>query len=205
MHVVSLVSQKGGSGKTTTAIHLAVASQLANKQALIVDLDPQASATKWKDLRSDETPVVISAQSARLTQTLDTARKANADLVIIDTPPHSDSIAVASIRAADLVLIPCRTSVLDLQAIQNTVDLLQVVNKKWFVVFTNTHPSGSQVAQLREALGTQNIPVAPHYISQRSNFQHALTVGKSAQEYEPNGKAAEEIARLYSWTMDMLR
>ena len=204
MQIVAFVSQKGGSGKTTTAIHLAVASQLAGKQTLLVDLDPQASATKWKDLRTSETPVVVSAQATRLPQTLETARKAKADVVFIDTPPHSDNIAVAAIRAADVVLVPCRASILDLQAIQSTVDMLQMVNKRWFVILTATHPQGSQAAQAQEVLETQKIPVSPHHISQRSNFQHALAVGKSAQEYEPNGKAAEEVANLYKWLAKQL-
>ena len=204
MQVVALISQKGGSGKTTTAIHLAVASHLAGKQVLLIDLDPQASASKWKDLRTNDAPVVISAQASRLAQTLETAHKANADLVFIDTPPHSDGIALATMRASDLILIPCRPSILDLQAIKNTIDLVQTIKKRAFVVFTAVPIQGSLATQATEAITPLGVEVCPHKISQRATFQHALTAGKSAQEYERSGKASEETAALYEWLAQVL-
>ena len=65
MLTLAVVSQKGGAGKTTLAINLAVASELVASPA-VVDLDPQASAAAWADSRKAETPVVVSAQAARL-------------------------------------------------------------------------------------------------------------------------------------------
>ena len=104
MLTVGIVSQKGGVGKTTLAFNLAVAAELAGNAALIVDLDPQASAVAWSDSREAETPVVVSAEAARLVEVLTTASKHSAALCFIDTAPHGESPALAAARAADLVL-----------------------------------------------------------------------------------------------------
>src|SRR3954447_20047398 len=98
MRTLAVISQKGGAGKTTLAIHLAVAAQQAKRTSAIVDLDPQASATSWKDLRTEETPVVVSAQAARLKQVLDTASKEGVNLAIVDTAPHSESAALCCLQ-----------------------------------------------------------------------------------------------------------
>ncbi|HEX2237852.1 MAG TPA: ParA family protein, partial [Gammaproteobacteria bacterium] len=83
MRVVTLLSQKGGTGKTTIALHLAVAAELDGKSTAVIDLDPQQSAALWGDTRASETPVVVSAQPARLQQVLDTAREHNAAWVSV--------------------------------------------------------------------------------------------------------------------------
>ena len=80
MRTVAILSQKGGSGKTTLAVHLAVAAERAGKVAAVIDLDPQASAAEWKDGRQMDTPVVVSMPAARLTQALDAARGAGLTL-----------------------------------------------------------------------------------------------------------------------------
>ncbi len=86
MHVVAVIAQKGGTGKTTLALSLAVAAQQAGKTAAIVDLDPQATASNWSDRRQSDTPVVVSAQPVRLVQVLKSAEDGGARLVLIDTP-----------------------------------------------------------------------------------------------------------------------
>src|SRR5215831_17840819 len=113
MFTVALIGQKGGSGKTTAALGLAVAAARAGRTAALIDLDPQASAAKWKDRRAADNPVVVSAQASRLPQTLELAAEGGADIAVIDTPGKSDSVAVAAARAADLVLIPVRPQVFD--------------------------------------------------------------------------------------------
>src|SRR5512134_697468 len=116
MKTVAVISQKGGSGKTTIALHLAVAGALAGKNTAIIDLDPQASAAKWSDRRETDLPVVISAQAARLRKEMDRVRDFGGEFLIIDTAPHSDSAAIEAAQAADLVIIPCRPAILDLEA-----------------------------------------------------------------------------------------
>lgn len=200
MKIIAVLSQKGGAGKTTLALHLAVAAEQNGRQTAIIDLDPQASAASWGDSRVAETPVVVSAQASRLAQVLEAARHAGAALAIIDTAPHSESAALAAARAADLILIPCRPAILDLRAIGHTIDLAKLANKPAVVVLNTVPPRGSLADEAKQAVGGYGVSIAPVYLVHRAAFQHALTIGLTAQEYEPEGKAAEEATQLYLWT-----
>ena len=115
--VIAIISQKGGAGKTTLAIHLAAAALDAGITSLIIDTDPQATASQWAAWRRDAPPEVIDSPPPRLAAKVAQARTQGAELVVIDTPPHADSAARAAVEIADLVLIPCRPSAFDLLAI----------------------------------------------------------------------------------------
>ena len=199
MKVIAVISQKGGAGKTTLALHLAVAAEQDGKQTAVIDLDPQASATSWGDSREAETPVIVSAQASRLANVLEAARNAGAALAIIDTAPHSERDALGAARAADLILIPCRPAILDLRAIGNTVDLARIAEKAAAVVLNTVPPRGNIADDASQAVQGYNVDIAPVHIGQRAAFQHALTGGLTAQEYEPGGKAADEVLQLYKW------
>src|ERR1017187_4024553 len=130
MRIIAVISQKGGAGKTTLAVNLAVAAELQDVPTVLIDLDPQASAKTWHDIRmSKEAPFVVSAQASRLEEVIAVSRSNGAGLVIIDTAPHSESMALAAARAADLVLIPCRPAILDLKAIGTSGDLAALDRK----------------------------------------------------------------------------
>lgn len=205
MHVIALLSQKGGTGKTTLSLHLAVAAEREGHVAAVIDLDPQASAAGWKDSRPAETPVVVSIPATRLPQALDLARGAEAELVLLDTAPHSSDVALAAAEAADVVLIPCRAGILDLRAIGATARLAKIAGKPAYVVLNSLPPRATNViADARDAVAVHGLEVAPVTIQQRAAFAHALTAGQTAQEYEPNGKAADEVAQLYAWLRTML-
>jgi len=133
METISFISQKGGAGKTTLALNLAGAANIDGLQSVVVDLDPQASAKGWHDQRN-EAPVVISTHATRLAEVIDTVREHDADLCIIDTAPHSETVALAAAKAADLILIPCRPAVFDLRAISSSIDLTQIAGKPALVV-----------------------------------------------------------------------
>lgn len=199
MYTLAVISQKGGAGKTTLAIHLAVASEQAGKSAVIIDLDPQASASRWKDRREGDSPAVVSSHASRLLEVLQAARDHGAQLTIIDTAPHSETSALGAARAADLILIPCRPSILDLQAISSTVDIARLANKTAFAVLNHIPPRGTLADEARAAIASYNLPVSPVQLVQRADFVHSLTEGLTAQEYEPEGKAAQEVKSLYSW------
>ena len=199
MKTIAILSQKGGAGKTTLAINLSVAASSIKKQSAIIDLDPQASAANWHDAREQESPVVVSAQPSRLKQVLDAANEAGASFVFIDSAPHSESAALAAARAADLVLIPCRPAILDIRAISNTIDLVNLAGTKAAVVLNCVPPRGSLADEAEEAVASYGVSLAPVRIGQRAAFVHSVTSGLSVHEYEPKGKAAEEISRLYRW------
>lgn len=200
MKIIAFLSQKGGAGKTTLAIHLAVAAELSGRTAVIIDLDPQSSATSWKDSRSSDTPIVISAQASRLTAVLEVAEKGGADFCIIDTAPHSESASLSAARAADLILIPCRPAILDLRAIGSTIDLSRLAGKPASVVLNSVPPRGNLAEEAVSAVVGYDAQVSPVQVVQRAAFMHALTIGQTAQEYEPGGKAADEVTQLYKWT-----
>jgi chromosome partitioning protein len=205
MQTVVIISQKGGTGKTTLAIHLAVAAERAGKSAVVIDLDQQASAAAWRDLRQDEGPAVESVQPARLLPTLRAAADAGAELAVIDTPARSENTALDAVRAADLALIPCRPGFFDTAAMSFTANLLKLAGKPGFVVFSQVPTRAeSLLAEVREALSTYGLTVAPVSVHLRAAYSHAIPGGQSAQEYEPKGKAAGEMGELYRWLQSVL-
>ncbi len=200
MHTVAILSQKGGTGKTTLTLHLAVASERAGHAAAVIDLDPQASAAEWKDSRPSETPVVVPVPSSRLTHALEAARGGGAALTLIDTAPHSTDAALAAAEAADLILIPCRAGILDLRAIGTTARTVKLAGKRAYVILNAMPPRAPNVlADARAAVAVHGLEVAPVTLQQRAAYAHSLTAGQTAGEYEPSGKAAEEVGQLYAW------
>lgn len=205
MKIISVVSQKGGVGKTTLAVHLAVAAARAGYTVAVIDLDPQATAAQWSDWRGSDNPAVVAAPHARLGPTLAEARKAEVDLVVIDSPPAADSAAVAAAKAADLVLVPTRASAFDLHAIRTTADLVRVAQKPAFVVL-NAVPARATalIEEVVTVIHGLQLRVAPVCLVDRAAFRHAVINGQTAAEYEPSGKAAAEVDRLYVWTCGQL-
>jgi chromosome partitioning protein len=206
MKTIAIVSQKGGAGKTTLALHIATAAEASGLPSAIIDLDPQASAAGWGDSRQGEAPVVVALPYSRLSHGLQAASDGGAELVVIDTAPHSDSVAIAAIKAADLVLIPCRAGILDLRAIVSTAELVASARKEAFVVLNAvTPPRATQLlADAQTAIAQHGMDVAPVGLQQRAAFGHALTVGQTASEYEPGGKAAEEVDQVVAWLRQTL-
>lgn len=204
MKTIAIISQKGGAGKTTLAINLAVASEMAHRPAVLIDLDPQASATNWNDHRAKQSPAVVSAQASRLPEVLATARAHDARLAIIDTAPHSENAALAAARAADLILIPCRAAILDIRAIATSADLVTIAKKQAVAVLNAVPPRGTLANEAEQALKTYGLAVAPVRIGQRADFIHAITAAKGIMEYDPHGKAAEEIKALYKWVCEQV-
>jgi chromosome partitioning protein len=200
MPTIAIISQKGGAGKTTLAVHLAAAAQDAGTIALIVDTDPQATASQWAAWRQDKPPEVIDSPPPRLAVKIRQAREQGAQWIVIDTPPHADSAARAAVEVADLVLIPCRPSAFDLSAIETTAKLVQLLRKPAYVVFVAGPPNAFRVYQeageLVESYGTRPCPLQ---IPDRAAYRHASAEGRTVMELEPAGKAAEDIRQIYKW------
>lgn len=200
MPTIAIISQKGGAGKTTLAVHLAAAAQDAGMVALIVDTDPQATASLWATWRQDNPPEVIDSPPPRLAAKIRQAQEQGAQWILIDTPPHADSAARAAVEVADLILIPCRPSAFDLSAIETTAKLVQLLRKPAYVVFTAGPPKAPRVYQeageLVESYGTRP---CPFQVPDRAAYRHASAEGRTVMEIEPAGKAAEDIRQLYKW------
>lgn len=199
MKVLAIISRKGGAGKTTIATHLAVAAESLGLATVLFDLDPQASAAVWGDSRAEDFPTVHPAQAARLPILLNQAREQGADLVILDTPPEADRIASDAADQADAILIPCRPSALDLKAIPATVRVARASGKPFFVVVNAAPVQGPEVEEMQETLAASGIEVAPIILHHRKPFSARMQEGRTAQEIDPRGKAAEETRALFLW------
>ena len=206
MFTISLIGQKGGTGKTTVALGLAVAAARAGYATAIVDLDPQASAAKWKVRRIDENPAVVSAQVPRLKQTLEAARSGGVDFAFIDTAGRKDDSALNAARCSDLVLIPSRSSIVEIETLPEVNDLLRLAGSPpAFVVLNCVHPSTGHRG-ITDTQGTIKelfeLTVCPVHICQRSAYAEAPTSGQSPQELDAEGKAADELKRLFDFTCE---
>ena len=205
MKVIGVIAQKGGAGKTTLSVGMAVAAMLDGLTVAVIDLDAQATAANWSDRRVAETPVVISAQAARLPKILEAAREQGADLVVIDTAPRAEQGALAAAQIADLVLIPCRPAIYDLETVRTTTELIRLAGSPpAAVVLNGIPPRGTREQQAREVLADLGVAVCPAGFGHRAAIEHAAALGLSAQEYEPQGKAAEEMASVYVFVSQLV-
>lgn len=163
MTIIAIVSQKGGSGKTTLSVNLAAAAEAAGAIALIIDTDPQATASQWGAWRADKAPEVIDSAPPRIQAKVEAAKAQGATFIVIDTPPHADSAASRAVEVADLVLIPCRPSAFDLAAIKTTVSLVHLFDKPAYVVFTAGPPYAprmyEEAAELVQGFGIEACPL----------------------------------------------
>jgi chromosome partitioning protein len=203
MKTLSLIAQKGGTGKTTLSIHLAVRAGLDGLKVVLLDVDPQASATAWWKRRSESTPALVQAKGQDLADKLDAARRHGYDLVVIDTAPHSSEEARTCVGLSDRVCIPTRPAILDLDAIGASTRLVSDIGVCAEIVLNSCPPpnrfgEAHIVQEARQALGVYGAAIAEVAISQRVAFSHALIDGRSVSEFDQGGKAAGEIDRL--WT-----
>ena len=208
MFTISLIGQKGGVGKTTIALGLAVAAARAGHAAEIIDLDPQASAAKWKDRRVDKNPTVVSAQASRLKQVIDTARTDGVDFAFIDTAGRNDDSALNAARMSNLVLIPIRPNIFEIETLPAVSDLLRLAGgPPAYVLLNCIHPSAGARGLINTYQAIKqlfDLVVCPVHVCQRSAYAEAPTSGQSPQELDPDGKAADELNRLFIFTCELV-
>jgi chromosome partitioning protein len=204
MKTLALLSQKGGSGKSTIAVHLAVIAQAAGLRTVLVDLDPQRSAAGWWDTRAASTPELVETTPDGLRAVLDAAKADGVGLCVVDTRPSAGADTTTAAALADMVLIPTRPSIFDLRAIGATVDIVAKAKAPAFIVL-NTVPAprgaglAAVTADARRVLAAEydTIPLASIAIGQRVAMAHALIDGRAVNEFDPHGKAAGEMTQLW--------
>jgi chromosome partitioning protein len=183
MHVLAIIGQKGGNGKTTVTLGIAVEAFSAGRSVAVIDLDPQTTAANWSDRRGKEAPAVVSCQVSRLGQVLEAAAKGGADLAIIDTPGKSTDALIAAAKAADFVLMPIQPQLYDIETLGSLKDVLTLAGNPSSAVLVNRAP----------------VQGKRHTETQEAAHGDAGNIGQSAAELEPKGKAAQEMSDLYSY------
>src|SRR5215217_3073645 len=202
MRTVALISQKGGVGKTTLTINLAAAAQQDGLQVVIADTDPQQSTYEWYRGRREQHPLPYVAQvfPKSIGDVIEKAERNGADLVVIDTSPNSteDSLAVA--ERADLLIVPCAPSFIDLRALKRTEKVIRLSDKPAYAVLNLCPPVGDDADQAEQALTKLGYRVCPHRIVNRAAARRAYALDQSVFEFEPSGKAANEFWLVYKFS-----
>ena len=198
MQVISFVTQKGGSGKTTLAINCAVVAARSDKRVLIIDMDRQGTAESWYQDRDSEDPQLIKIEATELKKAIEAADKQRFDYVIIDTPGRDEPAQAAAIKAAHFCIVPCRPSPADMKATPPTVETIRRLGKPAFFVLTQTPPKSFRIREADRGLSVLGT-VCPIPIVSRAVYQDAQGAGLGVIEYDAPGKAAEEIEGLWNW------
>lgn len=198
MKAIAFVTQKGGSGKSTLCISLAVAAHEAGRSVCILEMDRQATVTDWAEHRRSDTPEVAQIDATQLDDIMARLRASDFDYVFIDTPGVDSPGSLAAIRAADLCLIPCRPTPADLRAFKPTLAAIYRLEKKFAFVLNQTPPRSYRVRDASDGLAV--LGVLPDVnVVMRNDHQDALGLGQGVTEYNPAGAAAAEIRGLWSW------
>lgn len=209
MQVIVFASQKGGAGKTTLAVHLAVAAEAAGMGPVVMlDMDPQGTMTSWWNNREADLPALVGMPHrgersdgqvpADLAAVLQRVDGLGFKLAVIDTPPAITGIVRPAIAVASLVVVPVRPSPADLWAVGGTLDICRAQARPFVFAVAQATARSSIAAQARLALAVHG-PVAPEAVHNRVAFAGALTGGSTAQETDPKGTAAREIASLLAF------
>ena len=210
MRTIAVAGAKGGVGKTTLAVHLAVAAVQQGRDVVLVDADPQLSAVRWSERRSSSEPVVLGRAVSQLAAEMERIAGFGADVAIVDTPPRAwvgaDNAALVAATLADVVLVPCRPSILDIESTAVSVQRLQAATAAPVVVVLNgcAH-RGREADEAAEALGGLGAQVCPARIGQRVAFARSLLDGRAAQEVEPGGKAADDVLRVHTFCLRTMK
>jgi chromosome partitioning protein len=203
MQVIVLASQKGGSGKTTLSGHLAVEAQRGDKVVVCVDTDAQGGLTDWWNARNLETPALSTAGTGGLKALLEKLAKAQVDYVVIDTPGQVSAEAQATIRLADIVVIPVMPSPHDLRAVGKTVDTVVDTGRPMLFVVNRATQRARLTSEAAVVL-SQHGTVAPVTIHSRTDFAASMIDGRTTNEIDPTGKSAAEVRELWAYILKRL-
>jgi len=199
--IITIAQQKGGAGKTTLAIHLALTWAAEGKRVAIIDIDPQASVSNWFRVRherlgANETPVeAVAVGGWRVAGEVERQAR-NHDVVVIDSPPHAETEARVAVRAGQFVIVPIQPSPMDLWATKPTLDLAKAEKVPVLLVLNRVPPRAKLTGMMRLTLETMPVSVAETQIGNRVALAAAINEGQGIHEYEPGSTAAAEIKAL---------
>ena len=200
--VIAVLSQKGGTGKTTLSCALGALADGAGTPTAILDLDPQASAANWHDLRRQggaENPPVYATPTSRMKPLVEALGRDGAELIVADTAPHSGADAVTVAKLSDHILIPVQPSYPDLAATTRTIEIAEMARTAATIVLNLALVNHASVTDAKAVIATTEVPAAPVVLHRRIAHVNSFNAGQCAPEHEPAGKAARELRTLFSW------
>lgn len=204
MQIIGIASQKGGSGKTTLAGHLAVEAERAGAGPVaLVDTDPQGSLSEWWNARAVETPRFARTTAARLAQDVEQLRALGIKLLVIDTPPAIEATISDVINLCDLVVVPVRPSPHDLRAVGATVDMVERLAKPLVFVVNDATPRARITSEAIMAL-SQHGTLAPSVLHHRTAFAASMIDGRTVSEVRGEARSADEITALWQYLWERL-
>ncbi len=204
MHIIVVASQKGGAGKTTLTRSLAVANQQQTAGATaILDTDPQGSLTSWWNRRESEAPVLVKINPADLDAGISKLEAAGVKYLFIDTPPSVHPELSKLLAKATLAIIPVRPSPDDLDAVGDTLSLVEEAGCPFVFVLTQAKPRTRLQMQAVMALAKHG-KLAPTVIHDRTDFPTAAITGKTVTEVEQEGPSANEVREVLAYVLTQL-
>lgn len=210
MHTIVLATQKGGSGKSTLSIGLALAAIADGHTVRLIETDPLGTLSNWQSRRPYAEPLVEPIYCAsELEPRLRLLDQSGITLTIIDTAAGISAVTTTAIGCADLCLIPSRPSVADIEATASTLGAVRAFDKAFAFVLNQTPIRGQRIHNAANSLagdGTLDLTgiVAQPFIVMRNDHQDALAAGLAVTEFAPAGKSSEEIRGLWQWVADKL-
>ena len=199
--VITISQQKGGTGKTTLAVHLALAFiKYHNLKVAIIDTDPQGSLGKWFVIRSEKKVsndnLTFKTASLWGAQYESKTLKKDNDIVIIDTPPKIESDARPSIEASDLVIIPMTPSHVDFWATEAIIEIAKKAKKKILIQINRANRRSKLISKTNEYINSINVAATKTIIGHRQIYASSMGEGKTAVEKQKKSSAVEEIKEL---------
>jgi chromosome partitioning protein len=205
MQVLAVASQKGGSGKTTLAGHIAVQAERAGAGPVaLVDTDPQGSLADWWNARAADTPFFARTTVSRLPEDLRQMRSVGIKLLVIDTPPAITSTIGNVIQLSDLVVIPTRPSPHDLRAVGATVELIERLDKPLVFVINGATQRARITSEAAIAL-SQHGTLAPAILHHRTDFASSMIDGRTVMELPGASRSRGEMEQLWEYLADRLK
>jgi chromosome partitioning protein len=199
MLIVSILAQKGGVGKSMLARSLAVQGLLDGRKTALLDADPQGTVTAWGKRRPLDAPAVLGLEASTIADLLAELQGRGADMVFIDTPPHAQPIINLAASFSDLALIVTGPYPEDLEQVGAVATIVKSLGKKAAILLNKTPPRSQALTLARSALATFALPICPTALTQLVTHPYASAEGLTAQEREPQGKAAAEVADVWKW------
>jgi chromosome partitioning protein len=209
MKTLTVLSRKGGSGKTTVSVSLALAARQAGLKVVLADVDPLQSAAEVVRARPEAPALLLESSAAKLFILQDACRQNGCDLLVVDTPTAPEPDILRAINVSDFCLAVARPTALDIAAIRQSTELIERAGCPGLVVLNQCPPlrNGREPALVREALERlefSRLPIAKSRLRSRTAYQHAFANNSAVTEWDPASEAAADVLRLLAEITEQL-